>query len=79
MSVHSKMTALADEIRALNGTTGALGLDAMKNNVDAANTAVITQSDLIAQIANHIASTNSEIDTQFALIEEIVRVLATKI
>lgn len=40
MSVNSKMTALADEIRILSGTEDTMGLDAMKNNVNAANSAV---------------------------------------
>lgn len=78
MSVNSKMTALADEIRALNGSNSALSLDAMKSEVGSANAAVLTQSDLITQIANNIASTNAEIDVQSALIEEIARVLADK-
>lgn len=79
MSVNSKMTALADEIRTLNGAAGALSLDSMKSNVGAANTAVQTQANLIEQVVNHVASVNSEIDTQAALIEEIARVLADKV
>lgn len=39
-TVNEKMTALADEIRILSGTEGTMGLDAMKNNVNAANSAV---------------------------------------
>lgn len=50
MSVNSKMTALADEIRELSGTTSAMGLDAMTNHVSNANTGVSSESDLIAQI-----------------------------
>ena len=52
MSVNSKMTAIADEIRTLSDTTEPMGLDAMATNVNAANQAVDTQADLIAQIAN---------------------------
>lgn len=78
MSINSKMTALADEIRALNGSNSALSLDTMKSEVGEANTVVQTQSYLIAQISNSLASTNSEIDVQSALIEEITRVLADK-
>lgn len=50
MSVNSKMTALADEIRELSGTSEALGLDAMANHISETNTEVATQADLIAQI-----------------------------
>ena len=52
MSVHSKMTAVADEIRELSGTTGAMGLDAMSANLKEANDDVSEQADLIAQIAS---------------------------
>lgn len=51
-TVKDKMTALADEIRILSGTTDAMGLDAMKNNVADANDAIDEQEDLIAQIAS---------------------------
>lgn len=51
MSVNSKMTALADEIRELSGTSEAIGLDAMTNYVDEANTDVATEAGLIAQIS----------------------------
>lgn len=51
MSVNEKMTAIADEIRELSGTSEAMGLDAMATNLDDANTAVVSQSDLIMQIA----------------------------
>lgn len=50
MSVNSKMTAIADEIRTLSGTTGTMGLDAMASNVSTANDEVNSQTDLIAQI-----------------------------
>ena len=51
MSVNSKMTALADEVRELSGATAKLGIDAMTTNVQSANTEVSDQSDLIAQIS----------------------------
>lgn len=51
MSINSKMTAIADEIRELAGTTGAMGLDAMAEYVSEANVDVTTETDLIAQIA----------------------------
>lgn len=50
MSVNTKMTALADEIRTLSGTTDKLGLDAMKSNVNEANGEIDDQADLISQI-----------------------------
>ena len=52
MSVNSKMTAIADEIRTLSGETGTMGLDEMASNVAAANTEVNSQVDLIAQITS---------------------------
>lgn len=52
MSVNSKMTAIADEVRELSGTTGTMGLDAMATHVGEANTKVGTEADLIAQIAS---------------------------
>ena len=52
MSVNSKMTALADEIRELSGTTTPKGIDAMTSDVSAANTEINEQMDLIAQISS---------------------------
>lgn len=49
MSVNSKMTALADEIRELSGTSEAIGLDAMANHVSEANDEVASQVELLAQ------------------------------
>ena len=49
MSVNTKLTAIADEIRTLSGTTGTMGLDAMANNVAAANEEVSEQVTLLAQ------------------------------
>jgi hypothetical protein len=51
MTVNSKMTALADEIRELSGATEALSIDAMTTNVGDANDEVNTQVDLIAQLS----------------------------
>lgn len=51
ITVNSKMTALADEIRVLSGTEEAMGLDAMKNHIGEANDNVDTEADLIAQIS----------------------------
>lgn len=51
MTVNSKMTALADEIRELSGTTTPKSIDAMTSDVDAANTEISEQMELIAQIS----------------------------
>lgn len=51
-TVNEKMTAIADEIRTLSGTTGAMGLDAMASNVGDANGVISDQTVLIAQIAS---------------------------
>ena len=49
-TVNSKMTALADEVRALSGTTTSKSIDAMTTDVNAANTEITEQTGLIAQI-----------------------------
>lgn len=50
MSVNSKMTALADEIRELSGTSEAIGLDAMKIHIGEANDEVASQVGLLSQV-----------------------------
>lgn len=50
MSVNSKMTALADEIRELSGAEDAMGLDTMAEHIGEANEDVATEAGLIAQI-----------------------------
>lgn len=50
MSVNSKMTAIADEIRELSGITDPMGLDAMATNVNEANAEVVSQAEQIAEI-----------------------------
>ena len=50
MSVNSKMTAIADQIRTLQGSEGKLGLDAMATQVGEANSTVAAQASLIAAI-----------------------------
>lgn len=50
MSISSKMTAIADQIRTLQGGEDKLGLDAMATQLGAANETVTSQTDLIAQI-----------------------------
>lgn len=51
MSINSKMTALADEIRELSGTTTPKSLDEMTSDMDAANTEIAEQAELLNQIA----------------------------
>ena len=50
MSVNTKMTAIADEIRVLSGTTDPMGLDAMATNVGNANDEIADQEVLMEQI-----------------------------
>lgn len=50
MSVNSKMTALANEVRELSGSSAKMGIDDMTTNVSNANEEVDNQTDLIAQI-----------------------------
>ena len=51
-SLKQTLTAIADEIRVLSGTTEPMGLDAMTEHVSEANDSVSTESDLITQITN---------------------------
>lgn len=55
MSVNAKMTAIADEVRELSGTTGAIGLDAMATKIGEANDEIGSQSDLLTEIAAALA------------------------
>lgn len=50
MSVNSKMTAIADEVRELSGSTDKLGLDAMATSLSGSNNTVTTQALLISNI-----------------------------
>lgn len=50
MSVNTKMTSIADEIRILSGTSSVMGLDTMAIKISDANSEVYNQADLIAQI-----------------------------
>lgn len=59
MSINTKMTALANEIRTLSGTTAAIGLDAMTSNINIANGIVDDQADLIEQIYTALAGKTS--------------------
>ena len=51
MSINSKMTALADEVRELSGTTTPKGIDTMTTDISNANIEINEQMDLIAQIS----------------------------
>lgn len=59
MALIDKLTAIADEIRELSGTTNAMGLDAMAGNVSEANEEVSNQVDLIAQITSALEGKTS--------------------
>lgn len=50
-TLNEKMTALADEVRTLSETTGSKSIDTMTTDIQAANTEIAEQADLIAQIA----------------------------
>ena len=50
MSVNSKLTALANEVRELSGTTTSKSLDTMISDVSAANSEIAAQTELISQI-----------------------------
>jgi hypothetical protein len=50
-TINEKMTALADEVRVLSGVSNKIGIDEMTTQVGSANTAVISQADLIAELS----------------------------
>ena len=56
MSVNEKMTALADEVRELSGSAAKKGIDAMTQDIGAANEEIAAQVELIAQIATELES-----------------------
>ena len=49
MSVNSKMTAIADEVRELSGASEAMGLNDMASTLVEANTEIDSQVELLAQ------------------------------
>ena len=49
-NIKTKMTALADEVRELSGTTTPKSIDIMTSDVGVANTEIAEQADLITQI-----------------------------
>lgn len=55
MSVKSKMTAIADKIRALLGLSDTMGLDAMATNLETVQDEVEIQDELISRIAGVLA------------------------
>lgn len=50
MALNSKMTAIADKVRALLGVSDKMGLDDMATNLGTAVDEVNTQAELIRQI-----------------------------
>ena len=85
MSVNSKMTAIADPIRTLMGSTGKMGLDVMASNLGNAVNEVDTQNSLIEQIKaglteaeENMGRTNNEISTQSDIIQQIKTALEDK-
>lgn len=87
MSVNTKMTALADEVRTLSGATDKLGLDEMASHTNEANAEVGTQTDLIQQLKitlqGKVAPGASEdlddlLTEQEGLIADLLETLATK-
>lgn len=89
MSLNTKMTAIADEVRELSGTTEKIGLDIMATNLDEANSEVATQADLLVQITNALkgkaaggGNNGENLDTVIAeqdnLIEQIQTALEGK-
>ena len=61
MSANTKLTAIANNIRTINGGTGALSLDAMASNLDDVIVEIDTQTDLIAQIQAALEESETEL------------------
>ena len=87
MSVNTKMTAIADEVRTLSGTTDKLSLDEMAFHTREANTEVSEQAEMIQQLKNtlqgKVAPGASEdlddlLTEQEGLIADLLETLATK-
>lgn len=82
MSVHERMTAIADRIRTLIGVSGALGLYEMSDYLDVAIRASDTQADLISQIkgaiGENVSKTANEVSEQTTLIGQIKTALEGK-
>ena len=53
-AINAKMTALANEVRTLSGTTGKMGIEDMTTDIGAANIEITEQAVLIAQIITTI-------------------------
>lgn len=70
MSVDSKMTAIANQIRTLIGATGTMGLDAMATNLTTANNAVASAKTAIAS-KNVSVPSGADVTDLAALIESI--------
>lgn len=61
MSVNSKMTAIANQIRNLSGSSSLMGLDAMANNIGGANNEIANQLELVNEITELLVQkTNTE-------------------
>ena len=75
MSVNSKMTAIADKIRTLLGISGAMGLDAMSDNLGTAVNECDTQADLISQlkgaINENVTKTANSVSEQSTVIGQL--------
>ena len=75
MSVHERMTAIADRLRTLIGVPGALGLYEMSDYLDAAIRASDTQADLIGQIkgaiGENVSKTANSVSEQSTVIHQL--------
>lgn len=56
MAITDKLTAIASHIRTLWGTNERFNMEEMAENIEAANTEINTQSELIAQIISALES-----------------------
>ena len=87
MSVHAKMTAIADEVRTLSGATDKLSLDEMASHTREANTEVSEQAELIQQLKSILQGKteggvpedlSAELNEQETLIEQLRTALKGK-
>lgn len=69
-TINEKMTSIADQIRTLIGSTGAMGLDAMATNLTTANNAVASAKTAIANKDVSVPS-GADVTDLAALIESI--------
>ena len=64
-TIHDKLTAVANGIRTISGTTSTMGLDAMATHISNANTNVSSEANLITQISTALDGKAAGVNLNF--------------